>query len=399
MSGGMRALDVGFPNFSGEETVEEKIDTILNYQYMTNEYLRYTLRNLDIARNMNQSSVDKFTGLITEPIFARIAGAEGSLAQLSLTAEGLRVQIEDTEERLISSITQTALGIRTEVAALESGLTSSITQTAAGILAEVADVQSGLNASIMQTASSIRAEVTDVREGLTSVITQTASSIRADVRAVDGRVTSLNQTVKGFTLTASNSSTGRTSTLSLMSDGVLISSANIAFSGLVSFVDLSTSNGSTTINAGNITTGTMSAVTVRSVSGVDHGFQVWSGSGSASHLVGGIRHAIVPGMTNYHPNRMYLYTQPDWVLHLLAGHGMAIESEGHIFMSAVEMWDVRAANIQIGIITNRIGFFGAAARTRQTVANIPTDSVAAAGTNRTKINQLLDALRGYGLIG
>jgi hypothetical protein len=154
-----------------EGTLSERVTELQNYIFLLEENLRYTLRNLDMARNMNRTSVERFTGSVTEPVHKRITDAEGNISSLAVTADGLQTQV------------------------------------------------SGAN----------------------------------------GRITSLSQTVNGFTLTASTN--GRTSTLTLTSGGIEFASASITFNGLVTFNDLSES-GATTINGGNIRTGTISAIDI-----------------------------------------------------------------------------------------------------------------------------------------
>ena len=55
-------------------------------------------------------------------------------------------------------------------------------------------------------------------------------------------------------------------------------------------------------------------------------------------------------------------------------------------------------SIRIGASTGYVGFFGSSGATKKTVANIYSPSSATASTIATKLNDLLTALRGYGLI-
>ena len=71
---------------------------------------------------------------------------------------------------------------------------------------------------------------------------------------LSGQYTQLSQTVDSISLTAENG--GNTSKLTLSANGIALSSADITFSGMVTFTDLSTWNqDKTIINGGNITTG------------------------------------------------------------------------------------------------------------------------------------------------
>lgn len=102
-------------------------------------------------------------------------------------------------------------------------------------------------------------EYIDFTEDTASNFQQTANSISAEVtRATDAETSVRNQIlvdIKGITL--STSVNGKTATISMSGpDGIQIDSDNITFNGLVSFTNLSTS-GQTTINGGNITTGSI----------------------------------------------------------------------------------------------------------------------------------------------
>ena len=73
------ALDTNFPQFTGTETTDQKVNRLYNYTYMLLENLRYCLRNLD-SRNFNEAGLRE----ITDPIYARISDAEGNLTELAI---------------------------------------------------------------------------------------------------------------------------------------------------------------------------------------------------------------------------------------------------------------------------------------------------------------------------
>ena len=89
-------IDTNFPTFTGEESANEKINTIQNYMYMLVEQLRYSLHNLDL-RNMNQTAVKQYESYLTEPIYAKIEDTDGNVADLQVTAKGLAGRITDAE--------------------------------------------------------------------------------------------------------------------------------------------------------------------------------------------------------------------------------------------------------------------------------------------------------------
>ena len=84
----------------------------------------------------------------------------------------------------------------------------------------------------------------------------TIDGLSSEISNTDGRITALELTVNGLELSVSNGSTS--STLSLKAGETTLSSANITFTGIVTFKSLSTA-GATQINGSNITTGTVAA--------------------------------------------------------------------------------------------------------------------------------------------
>ena len=254
-------IDTNFPTFTGEENTEEKVTTIQNYMFMLVEQLRYTLHNLDLA-NMNQTAVEQYETSLTEPIYARIENGEENVAELTLTAAGLSLRMNDA----------------------------------------------------------------------------------------GGNITVLQQTVDGFAISASNGDSS--STLYLTSNGIVMASAVISFSGMVTFTDLS-SSGATTINGDNIVTGTISAITMqgneivggtvtgatlRSVSASDNGLEIYYGVVTDGLLVGGIRFdgngAGTEGEAEY---RMFIYTNSgytNWAMKLQSAGGMSVESGDNIYIKA-----------------------------------------------------------------
>ena len=85
-------------------------------------------------------------------------------------------------------------------------------------------------------------------------ISASVDGLKITAKDLAGQYTELSQTVGSITLTAKNN--GDTSKLTLSANGIELSSADITFTGMVTFADLSGS-GKSTINGDNITTGTI----------------------------------------------------------------------------------------------------------------------------------------------
>lgn len=199
-------LDTNFPTFTAGQNTETKITQVQNYLYMLLEQLRYTLNNLD-ERNFNETGL----GNITEPIYARIEDSDGYVSELALNAEKLAARLE-TDEGYISQLQLDARSLRTELYDSKSG------------------------------------DVTQLQA--------TAGSLTSQVSGLSGDVSTLGQTVNGMYLSVSNGT--ESSTISLVRNGVSVSSQTIRFTGDVVFAsDLE--NGNTVIDGGCIRTGYISS--------------------------------------------------------------------------------------------------------------------------------------------
>ena len=304
-------IDTNFPTFTGEEDTEEKVTTIQNYMFMLVEQLRYSLHNLDLS-NMNKTAVDRYETSLTEPIYARIEDGEENVAQLALTAAGLALRLNDAE-----------------------GNITSLTATAEGLSMQISDAEDDI-----------------IQLGIT------AQGLATQISNAQGQISTLQQTVDGFAISASNGSSS--SYLYLTSNGFVVSSARITFSGMVTFLDLS-SSGATTINGDNIVTGTISAITMqgneiiggsitgatlRSVSSSDNGLEIYYGAVSRNLLVGGIRFDDNGrGTSDEARYRMFIYTNSgymDWAMKLLSAGGMSLESGANIYIEASTDLTLRA---------------------------------------------------------
>ena len=197
------ALDTNFPQFTGTETTDQKVNQLYNYTYMLLENLRYCLRNLD-SRNFNEAGLRE----ITDPIYARISDAEGNLTELAIEATGLALRVSNAE-----------------------GDITSLTITAEGLQSQVSNI-----------------------DGDVSSLQQTADSLTSRISNAEGDISSLTQTVNSFTLSVDNGETS--STLYLDAGQTELSSVVIRFTGVVVFSNLDGSSG-TIIDGGAIDTDTL----------------------------------------------------------------------------------------------------------------------------------------------
>lgn len=127
-------IDTNFPSFTQKESVNDKVETMQDYLFMLVEQLRYTLHNLDLS-NMNKAAAEGFVKTITQPIYAEIKNAEGSITQLGVTADGLAARIGDAEGN-ITQLQATAKGLQASISSLDGSVTN-LTADVNGIRATV----------------------------------------------------------------------------------------------------------------------------------------------------------------------------------------------------------------------------------------------------------------------
>lgn len=173
-------------------------------------------------------------------------GANG--VTLESTGNASRDGSAATNQQIYKNLTGKMLEIRTSVDGLEL---------------KASELQ-GDYTELLLTVEGISATVS-AQDGRLATLELTVDGIETTVSGkIDGNQaqTLINQSLDSITLSAANGS--ESSTLTLKYGSTTLASAQITFSGLVEFVtqsDLSTA-GQTTINGGNIKTGTISAISI-----------------------------------------------------------------------------------------------------------------------------------------
>lgn len=283
MPSNLLTADTSFPDLKSNKSTEEKFGEVSNYLYMLLEQLRYTLANLGVD-NFNDAEIDELANIINEPIYIQLDDQEGNISSLYVEVDNVTSRISNAEGN-ISTLQQTA-----------NSLTSSVSTL----------------------------------EGNVSTLQQTAVSLTSRISNAEGSISTLTQTVNSISLSVVNGT--ESSTIRLIKNGIIVSSANISFSGMVTFTDLST-QGQTVINGGNIAAGgTISGVTLQSMSGMDSGFEVCYGTRYSYQLVGGLKYdANGSGSSTEAATRMFLYTQSGWALKLDSGSSASFTANGLLY--------------------------------------------------------------------
>lgn len=216
--------------------------------------------------------------------------------------ESVKTYVDNAVTRIDTEITQT-----------NENVTLAVKEVAETMDGKVTD----LNTSIELTNGKIESEVTraqNAESSLSSKITQTESSITAEVTraknaesTIEGNASSKIEALAGsLALSVTNGS--ESSTISLTRNGTAISSKTIEMSGVVTFNDLKTANGTTTINGSNITTGTINADLIKAGKltagnvGITGALSTYSSasateaSGSLGYLAGSTDYGLTDGI-------------------------------------------------------------------------------------------------------
>lgn len=117
MPSGILESESGMPNLNKYQSADEKINAIQSYLFMLIEQLRWSLRNLG-AENFNEVDLQK----ITEPIYARIKGADDAIAELIVTGEEIAARVDGKVDGAdVTSMISTAIGTITLAVGSDSG--------------------------------------------------------------------------------------------------------------------------------------------------------------------------------------------------------------------------------------------------------------------------------------
>ena len=268
-----------------------EISTSVDGLRVVNRDLQGSLASLELTVDGIETNVRKQLDDMTDYVDLETGQikdqAVSEAVSSALSQVDSKLQFYPTESEMQSAIEQSASEINLSVSQTLRGYSTTsqmqqyVNGQTSGILQDAQDYTDGqlqsypttieMNSAINQSASSINLTVSEKLtmysttsqmqqyvNGQTSGILQDAQDYTD--QQVQSRPTTttvqnmIDVGIEGITLSATTN--GNTSTITLRHDGAQISSANITFTGFVTFSDLSGS-GKSTINGDNITTGTI----------------------------------------------------------------------------------------------------------------------------------------------
>lgn len=388
----------------------------------------------------------------------------------------VRVEVGDYVPNLLAAETERLEGIRQEFRAA-NGKLESIIESVEGGLSELTQTVSGFDFRI-ESAEKSTAELSlkvngfDTRisnaEGSVSTLSQTVNGFDTRISNAEGSVSSLSQTVSSFS-TRISTAEGNISSLSQTADKInwlvksgtsssnftltdrtiSLVSSKIDLSGFVTFTNLKTS-GQTTINAGNITTGTIDAskvtVTNLQINNVKYGTYpvitctgtygnptIAVGKDQLSNSVSPTKLSLYGTTINVGDETSTLYTvnMKGGTVNITGGSAIKLvcnavnigtssyyvvmnssrefrpstDSSSYPFYLGTSSYPWYHSYItNLNVVTSaklgtstsaKVGFFGTTPVARRSVSNASGSTVAACNT---AINNLISALKAYGLI-
>ncbi|MBE6959824.1 MAG: hypothetical protein E7448_03765 [Ruminococcaceae bacterium] len=92
-------VDTDFPTFTGNESVSEKVDQIINYLRILVEELQYQLQNLD-ASNWNANAWSDLTASTEAAVTEKVRALENSITALKIQINALAGRVNQEERRV-----------------------------------------------------------------------------------------------------------------------------------------------------------------------------------------------------------------------------------------------------------------------------------------------------------
>lgn len=267
--------------------------------------------------------VDQETGQIkdqavSEAVSSALSQVDSKL-QFYPTESEMQSAIEQSASEINLSVSQTLRGYSTtsQMQQYVNGQTNGILQDAQDYTdseLERYPTTIEMNSAIQQSASNINLSVDSK---LTMYPTNSEMQNYVDDQTANLPTTSTVQNmidigIDGITLSATTN--GNSSTIILRHDGAQISSANITFTGFVTFSDLSGS-GTSTINGDNITTGQIGSASGNTLYDLDAG-TLRTGRSSGNHVNindRGITWYVLNGSTSYLTGVLYSVYGESWI--------------------------------------------------------------------------------------
>ena len=136
-------VDTDFPTFTGNESVTEKVDQIINYLRILVEELQYQLQNLDES-NWNANAWNNLEANTEAAVAEKVQALENSITALKIEINALSGRVSQSESRITEA--ETAISELEQQADEQAGLTEQLTEQLSDAQADIDDLQQRLDA-------------------------------------------------------------------------------------------------------------------------------------------------------------------------------------------------------------------------------------------------------------
>lgn len=344
------------------------------------------------------------------------ADMSSQVASLRITADAITAMVQSNYTALdgkitenSSRITQTATEIRSEVSASVVSLDGKISNNSSLISQTASQIRSEVNSKFTNysTTTQMNSAISQSASSITSSVTTSINGVKTDVSMVEQTANKITWVVK---------SGSSSSDFTLTDRAISLVASQISLTGYVKFNDLSAS-GSTSINGANIITGTLSAEKITTgylradrISGGILNFALISALNlTASMIQAGTLDANKVNVINLNADSItsgalsIRYIKMNDYLVMNTGSSsnyLRIGGTNYQYINGLEIgatsFHVLSQYVRLCPAGSTLGFFGSSGSQKKTVSN--TSSSADLSEVRSKLNELLNALRGYGEI-
>lgn len=356
------------------------------------------------------------------------------------TANMIRLEVVDEVRKLNARITIEVDRITAEVNDVNAGLSSKIEQTASSLTTQISNTEAGLKNEIKVTADGLTEKIS-ATDGRVTTLSTTVDGINVDVNGEDGKFSKLSQNVNGVSIRVGNAE-GKITTVETTINGLTVTD----------------SKGTTFISGSKIETGSITAKQLAvdalktdriynkdgtkisidcsstsdlKIGGVDSGlpydkvsirgkkifFGMWGDVNSGVEISNYDKKYVRPASSHVYDLGdsahcwRYLYVNSLEIIPNGVTGGLKISSIGIIPKSTDQFlgndtykWsrfyvkDVNlTGNLSMGA-ASRVGFFGHAAMSKTTISTMIATTNTTALDVANKLNDLITALKNYGLI-
>ena len=372
---------------------------------ITSYILQRTLKGIQALRDTYDAEGEQYQTEKVNGMKEQIIQLKGKTNKLTRTVEETRLEIADLENGLNSRITQTAEAITLEVSKTYETITNaskkyeefaaSIKVNADAIKSKVS--QGNISSEISQEAGQISIKANRFALESTNLTIVADGTITAKNVDLTGKITATSGEIGGMQITSKSISSGKTSYDDDSKSGVYLGTDGFAIGYSTNSCFKVSSLGDASIR-GHIDIVTSPGALYTRYESTQATF-AHGQSTNAKISYSGLIVATSNGEANLASGSLKIrystYGESE-ITHNGLKFSKSATVESTLYNGELS---ILAYDVNIGDSSGKISFFEGSGSIKKTVSTITSTSSATAATNATKINELINALKAYNLIG